>query len=250
MSQRIGVLPSMPRRAGARGPRPPELEGRLRYLRSRTGLRARADPRERDDVVGERREDRVAVVVLRRREAVEVLRAVGRPARPDEERDHRQRACSQTACDLGGERVLHVRLERALPLVQEARRAGIREVLPVAGRGARPDPRGSARSGAGSRRRTRTASPARRPARAASAPSCSTRPGTRSSSRARACVLASMPIACRFLVMICSEATQSDQPEITWIWNETGIALRVDQLAAVVGEAVVASGASWRASGL
>ena len=32
-----------------------------------------------------------------------------------------------------------------------------------------------------------------------------------------------MPIACRFLVMICSEATQSDQPEITWIWNETGL---------------------------
>ena len=35
--------------------------------------------------------------------------------------------------------------------------------------------------------------------------------------------VASMPTAWRFLVMICSEATQSDQPEITWIWNETGL---------------------------
>ena len=114
-------------------PRPPALRDRLRYLRSRTGLRARADPREREDVVGERREDRVAVVVLRRREAVEVLRAVGRPARPDEERDHGQRL-QPHGLDLGREGVLDVRLERALPLVEEARRAGIGEVLPVAGR--------------------------------------------------------------------------------------------------------------------
>ena len=35
--------------------------------------------------------------------------------------------------------------------------------------------------------------------------------------------VASMPMSCRFLVMICSEATQSDQPEITWISNETGL---------------------------
>ena len=32
-----------------------------------------------------------------------------------------------------------------------------------------------------------------------------------------------MPIACRFFVMICSDATQSDQPEITWIWKLTGL---------------------------
>ena len=35
--------------------------------------------------------------------------------------------------------------------------------------------------------------------------------------------LASMPTAWRFLEMIWSEATQSDQPEITWIWKETGL---------------------------
>src|ERR1022692_359017 len=31
-----------------------------------------------------------------------------------------------------------------------------------------------------------------------------------------------MPIALRFFVMICSEATQSDHPEMTWMFNVTG----------------------------
>src|SRR5690349_5234637 len=64
------------------------MEGRP-SVRSRAGLAAGADPREGQDVVGCGCEDRVAVEVLRRREAVEVLRAVGRPAWPDEERDDR-----------------------------------------------------------------------------------------------------------------------------------------------------------------
>ena len=33
----------------------------------------------------------------------------------------------------------------------------------------------------------------------------------------------SMPIACRFFVMIWSEATQSDQPEITWMSRLTAL---------------------------
>ncbi len=32
-----------------------------------------------------------------------------------------------------------------------------------------------------------------------------------------------IPIACRFLTMIWSEATQSDQPEITWTSRLTGL---------------------------
>jgi hypothetical protein len=35
--------------------------------------------------------------------------------------------------------------------------------------------------------------------------------------------LASMPMSWRFLEMIWSEATQSDQPEMTWIWKATGL---------------------------
>src|SRR6266545_5082203 len=34
---------------------------------------------------------------------------------------------------------------------------------------------------------------------------------------------ASMPMSCRFLVMICSDATQSDHPEITWTSKATGL---------------------------
>src|SRR3954471_23326043 len=35
--------------------------------------------------------------------------------------------------------------------------------------------------------------------------------------------LASIPISCRFFAMIWSDATQSDQPEMTWIWELTGL---------------------------
>src|SRR2546423_1577590 len=53
-------------------------------------LSARTDPGEREDVVGERREDRVAVEVLRIGEAMEVPGAVRRPPRSDEQRHDRQ----------------------------------------------------------------------------------------------------------------------------------------------------------------
>src|SRR5688572_4021414 len=36
---------------------------------------------------------------------------------------------------------------------------------------------------------------------------------------------ASMPMSCRFLEMICSDATQSDQPEMTWIVKLTAFPL-------------------------
>src|SRR6478735_10774303 len=51
---------------------------------------ARTDAGEREEVVRVRREDRIAVEVLRRVEAVEVLGAVRRPAGADEQRDDGQ----------------------------------------------------------------------------------------------------------------------------------------------------------------
>src|SRR5207249_3829309 len=38
-------------------------------------------------------------------------------------------------------------------------------------------------------------------------------------------VVESMPMSFRFFVMICSEATQSDQPEITWGESSTALPL-------------------------
>src|SRR5579871_3404648 len=61
---------------------PPCMEGVVLL----PGGAAGADPGEGEDVVGERAEDRITEVILRRVEAVEVLRAVRRPARPDEQR--------------------------------------------------------------------------------------------------------------------------------------------------------------------
>ena len=43
----------------------------------------------------------------------------------------------------------------------------------------------------------------------------------------------------RFFVMIWFEATQSDQPEITWMFERDRVALRVDQVVALVREPVV-----------
>src|SRR5438270_13059054 len=93
----------------------PAHRGRWREsLRAR--LAARADAREREDVVGELREDRIRVVVLRRREAVEVLRAVRRPARPDEERHDRQ-LLEPDLLELRREVLLLRGVESHLPLV-------------------------------------------------------------------------------------------------------------------------------------
>src|SRR5436189_6003556 len=85
------------------------------------GLAARTDLGEREDVVGIRAEDRVAVVVLRRVEAVEELRAVGRPARPDEQRDDRE-LLQPELLELRRDGVLLVEVERELPLGEQRRR--------------------------------------------------------------------------------------------------------------------------------
>src|SRR2546423_14838379 len=71
----------------------------------RAGLAAGTNPRERQDVVGCGGEDGIAVEVLWRREAMEVLRAVGRPPRADEERDDRLNR-EETRGDLGEQLLL------------------------------------------------------------------------------------------------------------------------------------------------
>src|SRR6185503_5096092 len=73
----------MRRRTTPSGRPPPAWRVRLVVLLP--GFPARADLGEREQVVGERRDDRVPEVVLRRVEAVEVPRAVGRPPRADEQ---------------------------------------------------------------------------------------------------------------------------------------------------------------------
>src|ERR1041384_1423188 len=96
------------RRVGSRGPRatparalgtaawgwgggspPAGWPGGTRPL-SGPGLSARGDAREQQDVVGIGGEDRVCVEVRLRREAVEVLRAVGSPPRTAHHRDDGQ----------------------------------------------------------------------------------------------------------------------------------------------------------------
>ena len=99
------------------------------------GLTARADACEQQDVVGVRREDRIGVEVLRRREAVEVLRAVRRPPRTDHHRDDRK-LLQPDLRELRRDRVLLLDVERRPPLVEEGRRLRVGEVLPVPGRGA------------------------------------------------------------------------------------------------------------------
>src|SRR5712691_4606148 len=100
---------------------------------SYSALAARADAGEGEDVVGEGREDRVAEEVLRRVEAVEVPRAVRRPARADEERDDRH-VLQEDLLQLRGDSPLLRRVERHLPLVEQLRGLRIGEVLPVSGR--------------------------------------------------------------------------------------------------------------------
>src|SRR3982751_5639799 len=87
----------------------------------------------RSEVVWEGAEDRVAVEVLRRVEAVEVLRAVRRPPRPDEERDDRH-LVEEDRLQLRRDRVLLLRVQGDLPLVQKAGRLGVVGVRPVARR--------------------------------------------------------------------------------------------------------------------
>src|SRR5438477_10637155 len=100
--------------------------------RSGAGLSARADPGEGEDVVWERREDRVAEEVLRRVEAVEVPRAVRRPAGPDEE-GHDRQLLQPELLQLRRDPVLPRRGERHLPLVEQLRRTCVRVLLPAAG---------------------------------------------------------------------------------------------------------------------
>src|SRR6266496_5567908 len=64
------------------------------------------------------REDRVDVLVLPADEPGEVLRAVGRPARPDEQRDVRELVQEQPL-QLLGDLLLLRRVEGALELVQQ-----------------------------------------------------------------------------------------------------------------------------------
>src|SRR3954453_5640703 len=85
-------------------------------VRLRAGFAAGADAGEREEIVRIGREDRVAVEVLRRVEAVEVLRAVGRPPRPDEER-HDRHVVEEDLLELRRDRMLLGRVERDLPLV-------------------------------------------------------------------------------------------------------------------------------------
>ena len=65
--------------------------------------------------------------------------------------------------------------------------------------------------------------PGSRSARAASGSSLRTRSGTRIPSRARARRSSRSRSPWRFFVMIWFDATQSDQPEITWMFSETGL---------------------------
>src|SRR5581483_4453547 len=98
----------------------------------RAGLAAGADPSEREDVVGSCREDRVAEEVLRGREAVEVLRAVLRPAKTDEERDDRLQL-EEDVLHLRRDLLLLLGAEGRLPLVEERGRLRVVDVRPVAG---------------------------------------------------------------------------------------------------------------------
>src|SRR4029077_13830845 len=87
----------------------------------RAGLAAGANPREREDVVGGRAEDRVPVEVLRRREAMEVLRAVRGPTRSDEQRNDRL-LLHEDARHLREQLLLLRRVEGGLALVEKCRR--------------------------------------------------------------------------------------------------------------------------------
>src|SRR6478672_12919494 len=115
-------------RIGAGTLLPPRFAWRVTAgTRLRACLASGADAREVEDVVGGLGEDRICEVVLRCREAVEVLRAVRRPARPDEQRDdrlvleeHRRRLLEQL--------LLRTRAEGRAPLIDERRRARIEEV--------------------------------------------------------------------------------------------------------------------------
>src|SRR6476620_2008620 len=102
--------------------------------RSRAALAARTDPGEREDVVGEGREDRVPEEVLLRAVAVEVPGAVRRPPRPDEEWHDRQ-LVEPDLLQLRGDLPLLDRVQRHLPLIEQGGRLVVGEVLPVTRRG-------------------------------------------------------------------------------------------------------------------
>src|SRR6478672_4379805 len=96
------------------GGRPRGAARRYRSLTSNPGLAARTDPGEGQDVVGEGREDRVAEEVLPRREAMEVPRAVRRPAGADEQRHDRQ-VVQEDALELRRVLLLLLDVQRGLP---------------------------------------------------------------------------------------------------------------------------------------
>ena len=133
--------------------------------------------------------------------------------------------------------LLHV--ERHLPLVEEGRSPWRRRSAPSCRSRSRPGPARCTRSSTGSRRSSRTASPASRPARAASGSSWSAAFGYQAPQSGSSATFESIPMSRRFFVMIWFEATQSDQPEITWMSSLTAVALRVVEVAALVGEPVV-----------
>src|SRR6266550_5463286 len=99
---------------------------------SHAGLAAGTDAREREDVVGGRREDRIPVEVLLRREAVKVLRAVRGPARPHEQRDDRLNL-QEDVGHLREQLLLLRRVEGRLPLVEEGGCLRVVDMRPVAG---------------------------------------------------------------------------------------------------------------------
>src|SRR6478736_4165851 len=96
------------------------------------GFAARADAGEREEVVRIGGEDRVAVEVLRRVEAVEVLGAVRRPARADEER-HDWHVLQEELLELRRSGLLLLLVERGLPLVEQRSCLRIERVRPVTG---------------------------------------------------------------------------------------------------------------------
>src|SRR3954467_3505087 len=124
---------SAPQVAGGRGGvSPARLAWRYLGWVLLPGLSARTDGGEEQDVVRVGGEDRVSVEVVLGREAVEVLRAVRRPAGADHHGDDRE-LLQEDLLELRRVHLLLLDVERPLPLVQDGRRLRVREVLPVAG---------------------------------------------------------------------------------------------------------------------
>ena len=214
----MGEQTVSPLRAGRNEPRPPA--GRVSLPRRlRACLTAGANPGEREDVVGGRGEDRIAVVVLRRRKQWKyfVLYVDQRGPMKSGTIGSSWRQISRAAL----QRPLLLRVERHLPLVQEAGRLRV----------------GSAPSSPCSSRPGRTACTFLRDVREEETVRRALRGGLPEQRRVlradafgyqefqsgSSFTFELIPIAWRFFVMIWIEATQSDQPEITWMSRLTGL---------------------------